>query len=78
MHKLWFCEIFNKKISTRRLIVLTKSAITMLQNDSTLKKGDLEMLMPSIFGENLFDDFMDDFMRRGAAKENRGKQIYCH
>ena len=26
------------------------------------------MLMPSIFGENLFDDFMDDFMFRGANK----------
>ena len=26
------------------------------------------MLMPSIFGENLFDDFMDDFMMNRGAR----------
>ncbi len=33
------------------------------------------MLMPSIFGENLFDDFMDDFMRRGVDKRSANMQI---
>lgn len=35
------------------------------------------MLMPNIFGENLFDDFMDDFMLRGANKNpmTRNAQI---
>lgn len=28
------------------------------------------MLMPSIFGENLFDDFFDDFARPARALED--------